>query len=390
MDYLNNARVIQPELVNIQHYLHENAEIGFDLPLTVKCVTDNLTEYGLKPKIIGNNSVVATIGKPGKTILLRADMDALPIMEETGLPYASKNGHMHACGHDFHTTILLGAAKLLKQAEDELNGTVKLFFQPAEETIKGCQDALDNGLMEDPKVDAALALHTAGGKKGEADIVVKRGTTQASCDHYRIFIQGKGSHGASPHNAIDPIVTGCHMVLALQNITAREINTQKPVVQTICKFAGGSAVNIIPENVELLGTLRALDAEVRQIAKKRVAEIVDLTARTFNADAKLEWLASAPTVTNDDKMADAVIKYVTETKGITYKESAEIGMGSEDFALIMDLVPGAYISLICVGDEDGRHPNGHGPFIIYDDSRLYIGAAAMAATAAGWLRDARG
>jgi len=389
MDYVKQARQIQPELVEMQHYLHQNAEIGFDLPLTVGFVTQKLREYGYEPSIIGNNSVVATVGRPGKTILLRADMDALPIVEETGLPYASVNGNMHACGHDFHTTILLGAAKLLKQTESALDGTVKLFFQPAEETIKGCQDALDHGLMENPRVDAALALHTAGGKKGEADIIVKRGTAQASCDHYKISIQGKGSHGASPHNAIDPIVTGCHMVLALQNITAREINTQQPVVQTICKFAGGSAVNIIPESVELLGTLRALDAEVRCLAKKRVAEIVDLTARTFGAEAALEWLASAPTVNNDGQMADAVIKYIGETDGITYKESDEIGMGSEDFALVMDLVPSAYISLVCVGDEDGKHPNGHGPFIIYDDERLYIGAATMALTAAGWLRDAR-
>jgi amidohydrolase len=387
MDYVKAALEIQNELISIQHYLHENAEIGFELHNTVKYVMAKLTEYGYEPKIIGNNSVIATVGTPGTTILLRADMDALPITEETNLPYAAKNGCMHACGHDFHTTVLLGAAKLLKENEGLLSGTVKLFFQPAEETVTGCQNALDAGLMENPKVNAAISLHTASGKKGQTDIMVNRSTSYASCDHYKIIIKGRGSHGAQPHKSIDPIVTGCHMVLALQNITSREINTQSPVIQTICKIAGGSAVNIIPESVELLGTLRTLNEEDRQTAKKRILEIADLTARTFGAKATVEWLASVPVLVNDKKMAKKVLQYLKETSALKAEETTKVTMGSEDFALISERVPAVYFHLNCVGDELGNHPNSHGPFIIYDEGQLYKGAAAMAKIAVSWLKD---
>jgi len=387
MDYLKEAEKIQDELVEIQRFIHENAEIGFELPKTVGFVMAKLTEYGYKPKIIGNNNVTATVGPAGKTFLVRADMDALPITEDTGLPFAAKNGNMHACGHDFHTAILLGAAKLLKLHENELCGAVKLFFQPAEEIIRGCQNSIDAGLMDGPPVDAAAALHVTGGKKDEADILIKRGVTCASCDHYKIIIKGRGSHGASPHDAIDPIVTGCHMVLALQNITAREIDAQKPAVQTICKFAGGSAVNIIPESVELLGTLRTLDDASRQTCKRRILEITELTAKTFGAEAELEWLASVPPLKNDGAMTDAVEKYLRELDGIKISESSEISMGSEDFALIADRVPGVYFHLVCAGDENGDHPNFHGPFVIFDDDMLHIGAAAMAKIAFSWLTD---
>ena len=387
MDYISEAKNIQDEIAASQRYLHEHAEVGFELGATVAYITGKLKEYGYDPAVFGNNCVTATVGKKGKTILLRADMDALPITEQTGLPHASTNGNMHACGHDFHSAMLLGAAKLLKQSETELNGTVKLFFQPAEEIVRGCQNALDAGLMSDPQVDAAAALHVAGGKKGEADILLRSGVMCASCDHYRIVINGRGSHGASPHGAIDPIVTGCHLVLALQNIAAREIDTQKPVVQTICKFAGGSAVNIIPESVELLGTLRTLDDEARAKCKRRIAEITELTAKTFGATAELEWLASVPPLRNDAEMSVAAKKYLEATGEITVKESPAIQMGSEDFSLIAELVPSVNISLVCVGDENGDHPNFHGPFIVLDETRLYLGTAAMATIAASWLAD---
>lgn len=389
MDFMKEAMQIQNELVQTQHYLHGNAEVGFALDNTVRFVTGKLKEYGYEPQVIGDHGVIATLGPAGKNLLLRADMDALPITEDTGLPYASKNGCMHACGHDFHTAILLGVAKLLKQNEKDLRGTVKLFFQPAEELLTGCKNIIDAGLLKNPEVTAAVALHTAAGKKGQSDILVTHGVTCASCDNYKITIKGRGSHGASPENSVDPIVVGCHIVLSLQNIVARETGAQSPIVQTICKFAGGSMVNSIPDSAELLGTLRTLGDKVREKAKKRLEEIVSMVAQTFGATATLEWLAAVPTLTNNEELVGAISGYLGEIDGLKVEESnkSSMGMGSEDFALITEQVPGVYIQLVCVGDENGHHPNSHGPHIVYDDERLYLGVAALAKITMSWLRD---
>ena len=386
MDILKDALEIQGELKETLYYLHENAEVSFELDKTVSHVVKKLKEYGYDPKIIGNNNVVATIGQGGKTILMRADMDALPIIEDTGLPYASKNGNMHACGHDFNTTILLGAAKLLKKHEAALKGRVKLYFQPAEETILGCIDGINAGVMENPTVDAAIAIHMAGGERGKDDIILNTGAW-GSCDNYKITVKGKNAHGAGPHAGKNAVVTASHFVIALQNIISAEIPATSTVTLATCKFVGGTAQNIIPDKAELQGTIRTLDKEMQTKMRKRVPEIVEGISNAFDTEYEFEWMASVPVMKNDVKMIADVARYM-ESLGMNVEVHESNGMASEDFSLITDRVPSVYMQFACFWHfEVGPGRGGHTPYIIYDVERLHTGAAAFAKTAIEWLNE---
>ena len=225
---LKEAELLQTELVAIRRELHQHPEVGFDLPYTKALVKRKLEEFGYEPQDLGKAGIVALAGrkKPGKTILLRADMDALPLNEEADVEYRSKNdGKMHGCGHDMHTAMLLGAAKLLKKHENEIQGTVKLEFQPAEEIFQGSPDMLNAGLLENPHVDAAVMIHvTAGMPLPSGTLMVSSGgISSTSCEQYHITVKGKGGHGSTPHETIDPITAAAHMHIALQEINSREI-----------------------------------------------------------------------------------------------------------------------------------------------------------------------
>ena len=260
MNDYQRACELKEETIANRRYIHEHAEVGLELPQTRAYVMEKLKEYGLEPKACGAG-VTATLGKAGKVLLLRADMDALPMPEESGESFACKDGiHNHACGHDFHAAMLLTAAKILKEKENELEGTVKFMFQPAEETFEGSRNMIEHGILENPKVDAALAFHVAAGKVPAGLVMYNdSGVMMSSVDGFKITIHGKGAHGASPHTAIDPINVGTHIYLALQELIARESNPSHACVLTIGQFAAGSAPNIIPEIAVLQGTIRTND-----------------------------------------------------------------------------------------------------------------------------------
>jgi len=274
---LQEAKALSAELISHRRYLHRHAEVGHELSVTTAYVRARLIDMGYEPHACTPCGLVAIAGgqAPGKTFLLRADMDALPITEEGDLEYGSETPYMHACGHDLHTTMLLGAARLLKMHEGEIQGQVKLMFQPAEESLGGAQGMLEAGLLENPAVDAAMMIHVAAGMPiATGTIAIPRGgVVTAAYDRFDIKVQGVGTHGAMPHMGVDPLNVLCHIHIGLQEINAREIAPGENVALTVGQMHGGSAANIIPDTAFLSGTLRTFSKETRERAKARLVEI---------------------------------------------------------------------------------------------------------------------
>lgn len=391
MGFFEEAQGIKGEIVDIRRAIHQCPEQGAVLPVTKKYVSDKLTEYGYEAVEICESGIVATItGKEkGKTFLLRADMDALAIKEEAPVSFASENGYMHACGHDMHTAMLLGAAKLLKKHQNQINGTIKLVFQPDEEGFTGAKSMLSAGVLENPHVDAGMALHVNSGTPSGM-VLCGLGTCMAGCTLFRISVKGKGCHGAMPETGIDPINIAAHIHLALQEIIAREISPTTPAVVTIGKFCGGSAPNIIPEEVILEGTIRAMDIEVQSNILKRIEEISKLTANTFNGVATVTELASAPPLINNVDMTKKMAEYIKElcnpSMVVTFDKG---GMGSEDFASYTYKIPCSYI-LLGAGSSDENERYGkpmHNDHVVFNEDILPIGTAILTHCAIKWLKD---
>ena len=393
-ELLDEAKTLQPQLQKWRRTIHRNPEVGFDLPKTKALVKQALTEIGYAPQDCGRAGVLALAGgkRPGKTILLRGDMDALPIFEESGEVFASEvPGKMHGCGHDMHTAMMLGAAKLLKEHEEEIEGTVKLEFQPAEEIFQGSPDMISNGLLENPKVDAAVMFHVLAGMPlplGEV-LVPGGGITMASCEQYHIVVHGKGGHGSMPENCIDPITAGVHVHLALQELISREVPAAKEVALTVGKFAGGQAANVIPDTCVLEGTLRGFDVELMEHLKTRIAEVVKGVATTYRTPATIETLSDVPPLVLDDDMTQASLGYV----GAVLPKSAFLplfhAMASEDFALISSEIPSAYFTVGAAATDTDKHFAQHHPKARFSDAELPLGAAAYTAVALGYIADHR-
>lgn len=387
-NYLPRAKELFPQLVEDRRQIHRHPELGLDTAQTAAYVEKKLEEMGITPKRVGGNGLVATLGKPGKTILLRADMDALPMQEESGLDFASENaGVAHCCGHDLHTAMLLGAARLLKENEGELAGTVKLMFQPGEETLLGARAMIDDGLLENPAVDAAVAVHVNAFLQCGA-MLVFQGALSASCDSFTLRVKGHGGHGARPHEAIDPINAACHIHTALQELQAREVPSGETAVLTIGAISGGSTFNVIPETVEMKGTIRTHNAEVQTLLKKRLEEISAGIAGAFRAEAGVEYEAgyTVPLVC-DDALAASVKTYLNAMAGrdiaVNMRKPAA---ASEDFAFVAQRVPASFITLGATV-EKGVEFGQHHPKVRYDESCMPLGAAAYAQVATQWLQD---
>mgnify|MGYP000702579297 CR=1 FL=1 len=386
---------LQDEIVTMRRDLHQIPEIGGDLPETKAYVIKKLTEMGIPfTENKSDSGLMAEIrgGKPGKTIALRADMDALPIPEDSGEEFSSEvPGKMHGCGHDMHTAMLLGAAKLLKAHEDELEGTVKLEFQPAEEIFQGSPDMIAGGLLEDPHVDAAVMFHVLAGMPLPVGTVLVPGggITMASCEQYHIVVKGKGGHGSTPENCIDPITAGVHVHLALQELISREVPAAKEVALTVGKFAGGLAANVIPDTCVLEGTLRGFDVELMAHLKTRIAEVVNGVAATYRTPATIETLSDVPPLVLDSDMTQASLGYV----GAVLPKAAFLplfhAMASEDFALISSEIPSAYFTVGAAVTDTDEHFAQHHPKARFNDAELPLGAAAYAAVALGYIADHR-
>ena len=388
---MNQAKLIKDDIIAYRRTIHSNPEVGTKLPKTKAYVMDKLREFGYAPEEICESGIVATIkgNKPGKTFLLRADMDALPMAEATECDFKSNNGCMHSCGHDMHTAMLLGAAKLLKENQDEIEGTVKIVFQPDEEGFTGAKKMIKAGVLENPKVDAAMAMHVHSGTPSNL-VLCGLGTSIAGCNRFRIVVRGTGCHGAMPELGVDPINIASHIYISLQEIIAREISATKSAVVTIGKFVGGEAPNIIPNEVIMEGTIRSLDKEIGEFIFNRINDIVVSTAKMFRGEAELIELSSVPPLTNDTDLAKEVTSYVKDLvgeKSVVLFEGG--GMGSEDFASYSYEVPSVYL-MLGAGTKQENSLYGepmHNEKVVFNEDILVTGAAMHAYSAIMWLKN---
>lgn len=389
MNYYERALELKDETIANRRHIHKNAETGLDLPKTKAYVMEKLTEYGLEPKDCGYG-VTATLGKGGKVLLLRADMDALPMPEESGEEFACPTGkEAHTCGHDFHAAMLLTAAKMLKEKEDTLEGTIKFMFQPAEETFEGSKNMIENGILENPPVNAALAYHVSPGKMPIGLFMYNdKDTMMYSVDGFKITIHGKGSHGAYPHVGVDPINIGVHIHLALQELIARESDPTHSCVLTIGQFAGGTAANIIPETAVLQGTIRTNKPEARELLVRRMKEVAEKTAAVYNGTVDIEMISEVPPLICNPKLTDEVVGYMQELgiPGLTPYPGISAS-ASEDFAVIAEKVPSTFMYLSAgYLDERGQYP-AHHPKAQFNEDVCPIGAACLAHCASQWLKN---
>lgn len=390
-EIMNQAKAIKEDLINFRRTIHSNPEVGEALPKTKSYVMEKLKEFGYDPKEICESGIVATIegSKPGKTFLLRADMDALPVKEATECDFKSNNGCMHACGHDMHTAMLLGAAKLLKQNQDQIKGTVKLVFQPDEEGFTGAKRMIKSGVLKNPDVDAAMAMHVHSGTPSNV-VLCGLGTSIAGCNRFRIIVKGTGCHGAMPELGVDPINIASHIYISLQEIISREISATQPAVVTIGKFSGGEAPNIIPEEVIMEGTIRSLDKEAGEFIFNRMNDIVVSTAKMFRGEAELIELSSVPPLTNNTDLAKEVTSYLKDLlgeKSVILFEGG--GMGSEDFASYSYEVPSVYL-MLGAGTKQENPLYGeamHNPKVVFNEDILVTGAAMHTYSAITWLKN---
>ena len=375
------AKKVLDEVIKNRRYLHENPEVGFDLSNTITFVKEKLDEYGIKYRTdIGKSAVIGYINpNKGHTIALRADMDGLPVVEETGLEFQSNNGKMHACGHDAHTSMLLGVAKVLKQNEDKINGTVKLIFQPAEELGTGSKFLCEDGVMND--VDEIIGLHVGNisSEGSVGDLVFARGSMMACMDKFTIKVKGTGAHGAYPQASKDPVVIGAYIVTAIQEILSREIAATEPGVITIGVFKSGSAFNIIPNEAYLEGTVRAVTNENREFIQNRIKEVSEGIAKTFRANVEYEYFWQPPPVVNDEKIAGKLIDYAKELYPENVKELKKPVMGGEDFAWYLAEKPGAFFLLHNPLEIDGKCWPHHNSRFALDESVFERGMAVMIA-----------
>lgn len=396
--FIQEALRLEPQCIADRRYLHAHAETGFDLHETFEYVWKQLSEMGLEPVKCGRCGISCVIGKGEKTFLLRADMDALPVQEETGHAFACPNGRMHACGHDMHTAMLLTAARLLKAHEAELAGTVKLMFQPAEEPLQGAQDMIGAGILENPHVDAALMFHvmTAQTIPTGTVIISAPGVSAPAAGTFSVHIQGKGSHGAMPHTGVDPINVAAHILIALQEINARELAPSDNAALTIGSLQAGNTANVIPDTAIIRGNYRAFADDAFELIRRRIEEISVGIARTFRAEARVEFHASTPTLLNDADLAALAEVHLCALLGgekvfnaaKLAGSSAARSSGSEDFSAISHRVPALMLALAAGHPEEGYvHPLHH-PKADFDERALIPGAAAYAWLAMKWLEQA--
>ena len=391
MDANLSAAALKDYLITCRRKLHQIPELHFALTETTKFVTSELDKLSIPYRIVENGGIVALIGgKTGrKTFLLRADMDALPLCEESGENFASTNGCMHACGHDLHTAMLLGAARVLKARESELCGTVKLVFQSNEEGIAGMEILIANGVMESPTVGAALALHVFPGCSMAAGTYsCLPGPANSYVSEYRIEIRGKGSHGATPYKGIDPINVGIHIYNALLAMVAKEIDAREIAVISNGYFLGGSpeAYNIIPSTAVMGGGIRTLNNQIAAYIKKRLKEIAEATAATFQAECVVTFPATAPACVNDPLLDNLVNQCADELGMVNLKRSPQLS--SDDFSHVSVRVPSCYIWLGAGGPEE-VYAGGvlHDPHVRFNENAMPYGVELMVHTAMRWLKE---
>lgn len=387
MQYYERALELKKETIAHRRYFHTHAEVGLEMPKAVAYIMQKLKEYGMNPKPCGHG-VTATIGKEGKTILLRADMDALPMAEESGELFACPTGtEAHTCGHDFHAAMLLTAAKMLKENEAKLKGTVKLMFQPAEETLEGCKDMIAAGILDNPKVDAALAFHVAAGQMPIGIYMYNEESTMMyTVEGFRIQIYGKGAHGAYPQKAIDPIKIGMEIYQRLQSLIEEEGNPKNKSILSIGQFQAGTAANVIPDTAVIQGTFRSKSREEKDRLMDRIMEISMQAAASYGGRAEVQIISDVPPLVCDEQLTEEIAEYMKKLNIPNMKEHRGIvASASEDFAVLAEQVPSTFMYL-SAGFMDERGVYGaHNPKVRFNEEVCPIGVACYAHCATEWL-----
>ncbi|HEX4013573.1 MAG TPA: M20 family metallopeptidase [Candidatus Cybelea sp.] len=364
--------------VELRRAIHRRPELGFEEHETAALVERELDSLGISHRRLAGTGVAARIDgqRPGRVVALRADMDALPIGEKTGLPYASEvSGKMHACGHDAHTAMLLGAAALLQRARASFEGSVVCVFQPAEEGPGGALPMIDEGVLDDPHVDFVAMLHVDS-RLDAGTIGITPGAVNASADELYIDVTGVGGHGAYPHQSVDALVAASAIVMALQNIVAREVDPFASAVVTIGTIEGGYRNNVIADEVKLSGTLRAHDPEVRDALEERVRRVAAGVAAAYRANAEVRVVRGYPPVVNDAALAERFAAYVREHSSIRV-EHPQPTMGAEDFAYFASRRPGLLVRLGVRGEEAGAVHPAHSPIFRIDERALPVGIETL-------------
>ena len=392
-DFLKRTLELKDEMIAVRRELHRHPELGFDLEFTKPFVKKKLEDMGYSVKESGKAGLTCMSGDPakGKVILVRADMDALPLNEESGLPFASENpGQGHCCGHDMHTTMLLAAAKVLKEREDELCGAVKFMFQPAEETGAGARDMIASGILADPKPDAVMAMHV-NAKSPAFRLNYGKGCTFASNNSIDIHIKGKGCHGARPHEGIDPLKVAVHTYIALQSYISSEVNPMETVIMSITSIEGGGGYNSIPGEAHMKGTLRAYKEELRLKAIDRIKDICESCGKLFGAEVTVEFSEGLKPVFCSPSFTDEILGYAAEVIGReNISDEPEVKMGSEDFAEVTNEYPdtSAYLFIGAGPDKDTAYEVGqHNSKVVFNEDILPYGAAVSANCAFEYLKN---
>lgn len=378
-------------VVELRRTIHRRPELGFEEEETAALVERELDSLGIEHRRLAKTGVVARIDgmRSGPVAALRADMDALPIGERSGVPFASElEGKMHACGHDAHTAMLLGAAHVLRAMKDDLAGSVVLIFQPAEEGPGGALPMIEAGALENPRVDAIAMLHVDS-RLDTGTIGVSPGGVSASADEFYIEVRGSGGHGGYPHTAVDAIPAAAALVLALQNVVARETDPLASAVVTVGTIAGGYRANVIADEVHLSGTLRAHDAGVRDAIEANLRRIVDGVAAAYNVSAEVRIVRGYPPVRNDIALTQRFAQYVREHSAI-HVEHPLATMGAEDFAYFAERVPGLLIRLGVRSVASGAVHPGHSALFRIDEEALPLGVTTLVLFAIGVTNGALG
>ncbi|MGS0686031.1 M20 metallopeptidase family protein [Nakamurella sp. GG22] len=397
-ELLGDARAIQDRTVGLRRRIHRQPEVGLVLPLTKQAILDELSDLDLEIReATGTSAVLAILhgARPGPTVLLRGDMDALPLQEHTGLEFSSElDGVMHACGHDTHVAMLASAARVLAGRRDQLGGRVAFFFQPGEEGFHGAREALEEGLLGAAGADAdgnpiagAFALHiSATFRSGE--INVRPGPLLASADHFVARVLGRGGHASAPHDALDPIPIAAEVVLALQSMVTRRVSIFDPAVVTVGRITAGTTNNIIPAYAELEGTMRTLSDATRADVRRRIRQVLDGVSAAHDTTATFELFEGYPVTENDPRVAAEVLALAAEMLGgDAAVEMPDPIMGAEDWSYVLQQHPGAMAFIgACPPDVDLAHavPN-HSNTVTFDENAFPAGVAMYAGMALRWL-----
>ena len=385
MTLLEKVEQNKEDLLNIRHQIHRHPETAFEEIETTKLIKKVLDDAGIENNPNGDSTGVIGLihgAKEGPVLAIRADIDALPIKENTGLPFSSEvSGKCHACGHDLHTTVLIGAARLLKEYQNDLCGTIKLIFQPAEEVMTGAAKTIANGALENPKPDFILACHTWPDMPA-GSIGVRKGTMLGASDSFKVKVIGKGGHAAHPQKGIDPVVIAAHIITQLQTIVSRRVAAIDPVVVTVGHLEAGTAANIIPNEAYFEGTVRTQSNETRNHVAEILKQLAIGTARAMGGDAEVSYTFGVGPTISEDHLVDEISEAVTELLGNDkLLQVPSPSMGSEDFARYLEHIPGAIFRL-------GTHNNTpesklalHNASLLFDEKAIPTGVATMVGAA---------